>query len=199
MDLDILVNNLTRRHFEPYVFDTKAQAVEFINGLIPSGAKVGFGGSMTVKELGLQTALNNGERTIYHGDFCEDYAIVRDSSRYSDWYVSSTNAVTASGEFVNIDGNGNRVAGQIFGSPNVLIVFGINKITADLQSAIERIRNVAAPPNAVRLGRKTPCAVTGVCSYCNSPDCMCNTTVILHHPTRGKRVVAVIIKESLGY
>lgn len=195
---DELISNLKKRGFEPYFVDSGKDAVELICNLIGENSFVAFGGSQTVREIGLHNALNSKGRLIKHTDFPENMA-VRYTGEGEKWFVSSTNALTRGGELINIDGNANRISGMIYNNPNVLIVTGINKLVDDIESGIDRVRNVAAPPNAVRLNRNTPCKTTGKCSYCNSPDCMCNATLIQHHPTRGVRFVVVIVNESLGY
>ena len=118
----------------------------------------------------------------------------------ADWFVSSANAVTTEGDIVNIDGTANRVAPLLFGVPNIIYVFGVNKIVDTLDEAIDRIRNHACPLNARRLNKNTPCAITGKCSMCNSADCICNVTTIVHHPTRLQaQVHLIIVPEQLGY
>lgn len=195
---DELISNLKKCGFEPYFVDSGKDAVELICNLIGENSFVAFGGSQTVREIGLHNALNSKGRLIKHTDFPENMA-VRYTGEGEKWFVSSTNALTRGGELINIDGNANRISGMIYNNPNVLIVTGINKLVDDIESGIDRVRNVAAPPNAVRLNRNTPCKTTGKCSYCYSPDCMCNATLIQHHPTRGVRFVVVIVNESLGY
>lgn len=195
---DELVSNLKKRGFEPYFVESGKDAVELICNLIGENSFVAFGGSQTVREIGLHNALNSKGRLIKHTDFPENMA-VRYTGEGEKWFVSSTNALTRGGELINIDGNANRISGMIYNNPNVVVVTGINKLVDDIESGIDRVRNVAAPPNAVRLNRNTPCKTTGKCSYCYSPDCMCNATLIQHHPTRGVRFVVVIVNESLGY
>ena len=202
MDIKNLLDNLTKRGFKPKYFDNGKDAVDFVLNLIPTSASVGIGGSMTVKQLSLDNILFERGNTIY------SHALVPDDKKdkvyqlagSADWYISSTNALSQQGDFVNIDGSANRISALAFGVKNVLYILGTNKISPDLQSAMDRVRNVAAPPNAKRLNRNTPCAKTGKCYYCNSPDCICNATLISHHPTRyQENVYVVIIGESLGY
>lgn len=195
---DELISNLKKRGFEPYFVESGKDAVELICNLIGENSFVAFGGSQTVREIGLHYALNSKGRLIKHTDFPDNMA-VRYTGEGEKWFVSSTNALTRGGELINIDGNANRISGMIYNNPNVVVVTGINKLVDDIESGIDRVRNVAAPPNAVRLNRNTPCKTTGKCSYCYSPDCMCNATLIQHHPTRGVRFVVVIVNESLGY
>lgn len=199
METTQLINNLCRRGFNAMAFESASLAVSFICQMIPPGASIGFGGSRTVSQIGLPAALNCEGRSVLHSSIVNEYPVVRDSAFSSDYYVSSANAITEDGDIVNIDGTCNRVAGIIYGCKNTIIIAGVNKVTADITAAIHRIRNVAAPPNAVRLSRKTPCAVTGKCSYCDAPDCMCNSTVIMHHPSNGHNVTVLIINETLGF
>lgn len=196
--LDLLISNLTRRGFIPHYAATADDAVKAALKLIPGGSFVSFGGSMTVNEIALHTALNCDGRIIKHRDYPDNM-----SKRYDGngdkWFISSTNALTVSGELINIDGSGNRVSGMLHNNPNVLVVTGINKIVKNIDEGIYRVRNVAAPPNAIRLGRKTPCAVTGKCSDCYITDCMCNATVIQHHPMKNENFHIIIVNEALGY
>ena len=116
-----------------------------------------------------------------------------------DYYFMSTNAVTLDGELVNTDGNGNRVAALIFGPAQVIIVCGMNKVATDTDAAIARVRNIASPPNCNRLNRKTPCATTGVCADCLSPECICNHTVITRRCGTPHRIKVLLVGEELGY
>lgn len=202
INLDKLLANLTRKGFKPYFFQKSSQAVDFILNLIPSGASVGFGGSMTVKQLALDKRLAESGKVVYSTDTASPKIKDRlyEFANASDWYVSSTNALTQGGDFVNIDGRANRISALCFGIKNIVYVLGVNKITPDLDSAIDRIRNHACALNARRLNKNTPCKVTGECCYCDSEDCICNATLISHHPTRGQEnVYVVIIDETLGY
>ncbi|MDE7349338.1 MAG: lactate utilization protein [Clostridia bacterium] len=202
MQIQNLLDNLTKRGFKPFYFDDKKDAVDFALNLIPQTASVGIGGSMTVKELGLDNTLAERGNTVY------SHALVSPELRdkvyqlagSADWYISSANALSQEGDVVNIDGSANRISALAFGVKNILYVLGTNKIAPDLASAIDRARNVAAPPNAKRLNKNTPCATSGQCCLCDSEDCICNATLISHHPTRyQENVYIVIIGESLGY
>lgn len=199
MNIELLQKNFIGKGFNFTFFQTTDEANAFISQLIPVNATVGFGGSMTVKEMRLLDALEG--RKLLHRDLYPDTepAKLMADMHTADWYVSSANALAESGDIINIDGRGNRVGEIINGPKNILIVAGVNKITKDIASGIERTRNIASPPNCVRLNKKTPCAITGKCSYCNSPDTICRATVILHHPTTGKNVFIVLINQDLGY
>ena len=117
----------------------------------------------------------------------------------ADFFLMGTNAITLGGELINIDGRGNRVAFLCFGPQNVLIAAGMNKVVADINSGFKRVQNVASPPNAIRLNRKTPCAITGKCEDCYSPDCMCGQFVVIRRSGIPKRIKVILIGEELGY
>lgn len=199
---DILKSNFIKRGYNFSYFNTSAEAIQYILSLIPKNKSIGFGGSVTVKESGLLDALIDSQNyKLLHRDICPEipqeelYSLMHNA----DWYIASTNALCMTGDLVNIDGRANRVAAMLNGPKNVIIVCGVNKIVNDIQAGIDRTRNVASPPNCRRLNKKTPCAVTGVCSYCNSPDTICKATVIQHHPTTDSSVYVVLINQNLGY
>jgi hypothetical protein len=201
MDRELLLKNLAKRGFETNYFENIENANEYILNLIPSNASIGFGGSETVKEIGIIDKLIERGNNVMHRDYCDpskkDELLKEMHS--ADWYMCSTNALCVSGDLVNIDGRANRVTDMMYGPENVLIVCGTNKIVNNIQDGIDRTRNIAAPINCVKLNKKTPCAITGKCSYCNSPDTICKATVILHHPTSGKKVFIVIVDKKLGF
>ena len=111
----------------------------------------------------------------------------------------STNAITLEGELINIDGRGNRLAFLCFGPQNVLILAGMNKVVTDIDSGFKRVRNIASPPNTVRLNKKTPCAITGKCENCYSPDCICSQFVVTRRSSTPNRIKVILIGEELGY
>lgn len=199
MDIELIKKNYLRRGFSFEFFNTIEEADAYIDRLIPKDASIGFGGSVTVKEIDLINVLK--DRNLLHRDLCpdEDKEELLLKMHTADWYVSSANALTEEGDVVNIDGRGNRVGEIVNGPKDVLIVAGINKIVKDIAAGIERTRNVASPPNCRRLGKNTPCAITNKCSRCNSKDTICKATMILHHPTTGKNVHIILINKNLGY
>lgn len=202
MDIQKVISNLKRRGFLPAYFDNSQDACKYILDLIPASQSVGIGGSMTVSGLSLDKKLQDKGVTVYSHSLVapELKDKVYQLAGSADWYMSSTNALTEDGDFVNIDGSANRISALCFGVKKVVYVLGVNKITPDLESAIARVRNVAAPLNTKRLGKNTPCATSGECCYCDSPDCICNATLISHHPTKFQQQVhVVIINENLGY
>ena len=117
----------------------------------------------------------------------------------ADYFLMSSNAVTIDGELINIDGNGNRVACLIHGPEHVILIVGMNKVVTDVESGVARVRNIASPANAARLGTRTPCGAVGHCCNCNSPDCMCCQVVITRHSRHTGRIKVILVGEELGY
>ena len=194
-----LVGNLKQRHYEAFFCHTAQEAVEKITGMIPEGSSVTWGGSMTIRDMGLTRALHNKEGLdIWDRDLAPQEIYRR--AFYADYYLSSVNAMSEDGEIVNIDGNGNRVAAITFGPKHVILVVGINKVAQNLEAAISRARSLAAPVNMMRFADlNTPCKHDGTCHDCKSPDSICNYIQIMRnsHPT-GRHIV-VIVGEELGY
>ncbi len=193
MDFSDLSKKLAHRGFIPVICKDKAEATQKILSLVPVDQTVGTGGSVTLAQLDVKTALAARGNVFFDRNAYQ-------SAAHADWFLSSANALTEGGDIVNIDGSANRVSSLIFGVPNVIYAVGKNKIVKDLDAAIERIRNYTCHLNAVRLGKTTPCAVTGKCAYCTGKECMCNVTTIVHHPTRyQEKVYVLLIDEDLGY
>lgn len=202
MDYELLKKNLIKRGFTPGFFENIEDANNFILSLIPIEDSIGFGGSVTVKECGIAEKLKERGNLLFYREFCnnsieKEEVLVK--SHTADWYMCSTNALSITGELINIDGRANRVAEMLYGPTNIIVICGINKIVSGISEGVERIRNISAPKNCIRLKKNTPCAHTGKCSYCNSPDTICKATVIQHHPTTGKNVYIIIVNQNLGY
>ena len=199
MDFERIKKNYILRGYDFSFCQTVEEAVSLIQSLIPKGASIGFGGSETVKEMGLLSTLP--DRTLLHRDLFppEEKQAILQKMHDADWYVSSANAMTEEGDIVNIDGRGNRVGEIVNGPKRILIVAGTNKLVSDVAEGIERARNVASPKNCRRLKKDTPCAKLDKCCHCNSKDTICNATVILHHPMSGSQVHVVLINKNLGY
>lgn len=194
MDKEKLLKNLSAHGFSAKYFDTAKEASAYLADSI-KGERVAFGGSMTAQQMGLYELLEKENEVFWHWKSPEDIR------RYGEFttYVTSANAVSETGELVNIDGSGNRVSASLYGPEKLFFVCGINKVAADLTAAIERARNVAAPLNAKRLKRKTPCAMTGKCADCNSPERICSAMVIHMRPMMSSKLTEVIIiGEELG-
>ncbi len=197
------IKNLEKRHFNCYYCQTSKEATELASKMVPAGSTVSFGGSMTLAESGMGSALRKREDITLldrgKAGSPEEIKEIYHKSLHADYYFMSSNAITADGELVNIDGTGNRAAALIYGPEHVIILAGMNKVAPTLEEAISRVRNVASPINALRLGRNTPCAATGLCSDCLSPDCICSHTVITRKSAPEKRIKVILVGESLGY
>lgn len=197
-----VIANLEKRGMEGYYCATKEEAVEKALSLMEDGSTVSWGGSMTLAESGMMDALKASGHTLIDrmtAQTPEERREIYAKTVMSDYYFMSTNAITYDGELVNIDGNGNRVACLIHGPAHVIILAGMNKLASNVESAVARVHECAAPPNGVRLHTNTPCAKTGVCSMCLSPDCMCCDTVIVRMSRTPGRIKVILIGESLGY
>ena len=196
------VKSLRDNQYHAEYFANRADALAHIYSLIGKDESVGTGGSMTLTELGIHDELVARGNTLFDHATAksndESFEICR-KQLTADVFMLSANAISQDGIIVNIDGRSNRVAALSFGPKKIIIVAGCNKITHDLASAIHRARNIAAPMNAKRLNRKTPCAVTGVCSDCNSPERICRTFNVLHRRPGGAEYHVIIIGELLGY
>lgn len=198
-----VIKNLATRRMEGCYCATAAEAKEKALSYLTSGATVSFGGSMTLEETGILSALREKpDITLIDranaGSIEETIKMYHDALS-ADYYFMSTNAITVSGELVNVDGNGNRVAALIYGPENVIIVAGMNKIAANVEEAISRVHTIASPMNCKRLNKNTPCAVTGVCSDCLSPDSICSQTVVTRRSGIENRIKVILVGEELGY
>lgn len=197
-----IIQNLEKRSMKGYYCPDSESALKKVLELIPDGASIGWGGSMTLDETGIKKAVLDGNYTIYNRDTAktpEDQKKVYSQICGCDYYLMSTNAITLNGELVNVDGRGNRVAFLCFGPENVIVVAGMNKLATDVDDGLKRVRNMAAPPNCVRLNRNTPCAVTGKCVDCLSPDSICASTVITRKSMIPGRITVILVGEELGY
>ncbi|KKM11964.1 hypothetical protein SY88_06165 [Clostridiales bacterium PH28_bin88] len=203
-----VVSALNKAGYEAHYVPGLEDAKEKVLSLIPAGARVGCGGSVTIRELGLLESLRErGCEVLDHwqpGLSHPETLLIRREQVVSEVFLTSSNAVTMSGELVNIDGAGNRVSATIFGPKKVIVVVGVNKIVKDVAAGIERSQQVAAVMNAARLKRDTPCTKTGKCTDCNSAERICNVTVILHRRPRDKGNFSgdfnvIVVGEELGF
>lgn len=197
-----MIKNLNRRNMEACYCPTAAEAVKKVSELIADGSSVTWGGSMTIRDMGLPQALRDrGTLEVLDRDLIEDRAeVVRLYERAftADVYLSSANAISEDGVIVNIDGNGNRVAAITWGPKKVIFVIGMNKVAQTVEAALARARSTASPINAARFDIKTPCQTDGVCHNCNSPESICNHVHFLRNSPRGRHTV-VLVGEDLGY
>ena len=197
-----IIKNMEKRRMEGYYCHTKEEAVKKVLELIPEGSSIGWGGSVTLTETGVMDALNQGNYRMIDrmaGKTPEEVKKINAEIFGSDFFLMSSNAITIDGELVNIDGRANRVSYLCFGPENVIIVTGMNKIVHNVEAGIARTHNVAAPPNTVRLNRNTPCAKTGKCGDCYSPDCICGQVVITRLSMVPNRIKVVLVGEELGF
>ncbi len=193
--------SLTRKGFAVHHAATKEAAFELVMKLIPREASVGFGGSVTVRDLGLYAALKDAGHPVYwHWENDVPKPEVFAHAACSDVYLTSSNAITADGCLVNIDGTGNRVGAMIAGPKQVIVIAGVNKLVdGGVPQAIARIKTVACPLNARRLGKDSPCALTGKCDAARCEKSMCNVTSIIERPLGGNQITIVLVDEELGY
>ena len=197
-----VIKNLARRNIEAFYCPTAREAVAKLLEMIPQGSSVTWGGSMSIRDIGIPAALADaGKYEVYDRDKAPDRAAATEiylKAFSCDYYLSSANAITEDGVIVNIDGTGNRVAAITFGPRNVIFVIGMNKLTQNVDAALARARSLAAPVNTARFDIQTPCKLDGVCHNCLSDDCICNYIHYLRHSPKGKHKV-ILVGESIGY
>lgn len=198
MNFDYIKTNLQKRGFVVSCFDTAAEAAQYLNSKIDNKT-VAFGGSVTLHQMDLYNSLSLHNKVLSHWDKKEDENYTLYDCTTTDVYLSSVNAVALTGEIVNIDGRGNRIASMSFGHQNVYLVVGRNKLAETFELAVNRARNVAAPLNAKRLKRNTPCVTTGFCMDCASPERICRQLHVFWQKPYGVEMEIVLIDEDLGY
>jgi hypothetical protein len=197
-----IIKNLQRRHIEGFYCPSGEEAVKKVSELIADGSTVTWGGTMTVRDLGIPEHLKSrGTLEIIDRDLAE--TLEERQAMYlrafsADVYLSSANAISEDGVIVNIDGAGNRVAAITWGSKKVIFVIGLNKVTQTVEAALSRARGTASPINSARFDIKTPCKADGVCHNCNSPECICNYVHFLRNSPKGRHTV-ILVGENLGY
>lgn len=200
MDFSILKNNLEKHGFIVTCFDCSQDACDYLDKQI-DGKSVGFGGSVTLDRIGVLKRLETHNKVLYRFDNPDKKTpieVMKDALT-ADVFLTSANGVAQTGEIINIDGNCNRVAGELYGHEKVYIIVGKNKIAPDFDKALWRARNIAAPKNAMRLNKHTPCAVDGVCHDCSSPERICKGLVVLWRKPTNCPYEIVLINEDLGY
>ena len=192
---------LKDRHFDAVYCESSKDAIDAVLSMIPKKSSITWGGSMTIRDIGLTERLKKGDYAVFdrddveaekRGDFVKEHF-------FSDFFLTSTNALTEDGILFNVDGMGNRVASMIYGPKNVIVVVGINKIVKNLDSAISRARSVAATTNAQRFDIDTPCKKTGACADCKSCDSICSYMVATRLCKPQGRIKVVIVGQSLGF
>lgn len=197
------VKNLNKHGFDAHYVKGQEEAREFIVNMVSNHQSFGFVGSDSTRTLGIVDALKEKGKTIYDhwqkGLTREQDLEIRLNQGRADCLICSANAISATGEIVNVDGIGNRTAGMSFGPKKVVVVAGMNKVTPDLESALRRVREVAGPMRAKSLNMDTPCAQTGLCNDCNVPQRICRITTILHRRPSLTDVSVVLVGVPLGF
>lgn len=194
-----VIEGLESRNMRGYYAANKAEALNKALELIPEGASVAMGGAMSAHEIGLVTALKAGNYNFVDRDANKDKRAAMLAAYDADVFLSSANAMTQDGILVNIDGNANRVSAIAQGPRMVLFIVGMNKVCDDLDGAMKRARNVAAPINAQRFALSTPCAKTGACMDCKSPDTICCQFLITRFSRHKDRIHVILVNENLGF
>lgn len=197
-----MVANFAKRDFEAYYCADKASALAKALELIPAEHVVSWGGSVSIAEIGLLEAVKKRNPVIDRDTATtpEERVELMRQALLCDTFLMSANAISKDGQLVNIDGNGNRCAALIYGPKQVIVIVSVNKIAGTVETAIDRARNAAAPINAQRFpGLKIPCAKTGVCADCMSPETICCQFVITRHCRPQGRIKVILVGESLGF
>ncbi len=199
-DLDTVRKNLSRRGFQAVVCDNLQEAVRFITQTLPvnNDMIIGMGNSLTLDALGIKKIWEKQTAAIYqHAPGSSETETQK--ALLADLYLTSANAISEDGQIVNIDGTGNRTAATCYGPKQVIYVIGKNKIASSLEEAIKRAKNTAAVQNAKRYNRKTPCAITGKCEDCLSPECICAVMTIHRKQPYGLKISVILVNEEVGF
>jgi hypothetical protein len=194
-----VIKGLSSRNMTGYYASSAEEAKKIALDLIPEGSTVTMGGGMSVHEIGLVDALKSGNYNFLDRDQAEDKRAAMLAAYDVDFFLSSCNAITEDGVLINIDGNSNRVSAIAQGPKKVLFIVGMNKVCSDVDGAMKRARNVAAPINAQRFGLDTPCAKTGSCMNCKSPDTICCQFLVTRFSRHADRIHVILVNDSLGF
>ncbi|AJA47479.1 hypothetical protein CPAST_c14000 [Clostridium pasteurianum DSM 525 = ATCC 6013] len=197
------IEKLEKNNMEGYYAKDEKEALDILKSLINKGESVAVGGSETLFQIGAIDFLRNGDFNFLdryaEGLTRKEVLDIFKKSLLTDTYIVSSNAITENGELYNVDGNGNRVAAMLYGPDKVIIIVGKNKIVKDVDEAIQRNREYAAPANAKRLNRKTPCAKVGYCMDCSSEERICNEYTLIKRQGAKGRIKVIIVGKELGY
>lgn len=198
---ETIIKALNKRGMDGHYCPDSKTAVEKVLSLIPEGSTVTWGGSESIKECGLMEALKKAPVTLWDRAQVkpEDMKAFYRKAFTADFFLMSANAITLDGQLVNIDGTGNRIAALSYGPDHVIMLVGMNKVAASLEAAVARVHNIAAPPNAIRLGLSTPCAKDGICHNCLSPQKICNMLHVQHYNRFPGRIQVILVGEALGF
>ena len=194
-----VIKGLESRQMSGYYAADKEEALRIALSLIPGGSTVTMGGAMSAHEIGLPAALAEGNYNFIDRDKMEDKRAAMLAAYDADFFLASANAMTEDGVIINIDGNANRVSAIAQGPRHVLFIVGMNKICDDVDGALKRARNVAAPINAQRFGLNTPCTKTGSCMDCKTPDTICCQFLITRYSKHPGRIHVILVNDFLGF
>ncbi len=194
-----VIKGLESRNMSGYYAPSREAALELALSLIPKGSTATMGGGMSVWEIGLVDALKKGDYTFIDRSEIADKRAAMLAAYDADVFLASCNAITEDGVLVNIDGNANRVSAIAQGPKKVVFIVGMNKVCSDVDGALKRARNVAAPTNAQRFGLSTPCAKTGACLNCKSPDTICCQFLITRFSRHPGRIHVILVNDNLGF
>lgn len=197
-----VIRGLESRNMQGYYAATREEALRMALELIPQGSSISWGGSMSIQEIGLKQAVLEGNYRVYNRDAAqtpEERHEVEMAVYDTDFFLTSSNAVTEDGILVNIDGNSNRVSAIAYGPRHVLMIVGMNKICRDVDAAVSRARGEAATCNAQRFPIQTPCRITGTCADCKSPDTICCQFLTTRFSRHAGRIQVILVGEDLGF
>ena len=194
-----IIRGLESRNMTGYYAQTREEALELALKIIPEKSRVTHGGCLSAQEIGLDDALTEGDYDFLNRENVEDKRAAALFAYECDFYISSANAITEDGILVNIDGNSNRVSAICYGPEKVLFIVGMNKVASDVDAAVKRARNEAAPVNAQRFGLSTPCAKTGSCMDCKSPDTICCQFLLTRYSRHVGRIHVILVNDALGF
>ena len=194
-----VIKGLQSRNMAGYYAESREAAKAIALSLIPEGASVTMGGSASAAEIGLVDAVANGNYNFIDRAKFEDKRQAMLLAYDADVFLASANAITEDGVMINIDGNSNRVSAIAQGPKKVVFIVGMNKVCPDVDSAMKRARNVAAPINAQRFGLNTPCAKTGACMDCKSPDTICCQFLMTRYSKHPGRIHVILVNDNLGF
>ena len=194
-----VMKGLKSRNMTGYYALSRDEARDIALSLIPEGSCVTMGGAMSVHEICLVDTLKDGNYRFIDRDAYDDQRAAMLMAYDADVFLSSANAITEDGVLINIDGNANRISAIAQGPRKVIFVVGMNKVCSDVDSAMKRARNVAAPINAQRFGLSTPCAKTGSCMNCKSPDTICCQFLITRFSRHADRIHVILVNDNLGF
>jgi L-lactate utilization protein LutB len=197
------IENLEKNNISVIYTESKKQVAAKVSELLKDGETIACGGSMSLLECGVMDLIRSGRYNFLDryakGLSADQIEEIHRRSFMADTYITGTNAITENGDLYNVDGRGNRVAAMIYGPKSVIVVAGINKLVKDIDGAVERVRRIAGPANATRLGLNTPCVKTGFCIQCRSDERICSVYTVFGHQRIKDRIKVILVGESLGY